>query len=218
MNVLSAMFGRAEERGVLSDLRHLGIRHHVSLYADDVAVFSKPCHRELEAVFAILRCFGAASGLMVNYAKSVAIPIRCSQDIIDEIAPTLACPIGQFPCRYLGLPLSLSKPTKTDVQPLIDKLARMLPFWKARLLTREGRLSYVQTVMTASAIYHLLALDVDPWVFQVVDRIRRGFLWAGQKDARGGCSLVAWDRVFQPKLLGGLWLHNLRWLSAALRA
>jgi hypothetical protein len=49
-----------------------------------------------------------------------------------------------------------------DVQPLIDKLARMLPFWKARLLTREGRLSYVQTVMTASAIYHLLALDVDP--------------------------------------------------------
>jgi hypothetical protein len=94
----------------------------------------------------------------------------------------------------------------------------MLPFWKARLLTREGRLSYVQTVMTASAIYHLLALDVDPWVFQVVDRIRRGFLWAGRKDARGGCSLVAWDRVCQPKLLGGLGLHNLHWLSAALRA
>jgi hypothetical protein len=55
-------------------------------------------------------------------------------------------------------------------------------------------------------------------VFQVVDRIRRGFLWAGQKDARGGCSLVAWDRVCQPKLLGGLGLHNLHWLSAALRA
>jgi mannosylglycoprotein endo-beta-mannosidase len=168
MNVVSAMFSRAEERGVLSDLRHLGIRHRVSLYADDVVVFSKPCHRELEAVFAILRCFGAGSGLMVNYSKSVAIPIRCSQDVIDEVVPTLACPIGQFPCRYLGLPLSLSKPTKTDVQPLIDKLARMLPFWKARLLTREGRLSYVQTVMTASAIYPLLALDVDPWVFQVL--------------------------------------------------
>jgi hypothetical protein len=113
------------------------------LYADDVVVFAKPCQRELEAVLAILHWFGMASGLVVNYAKSVAIPIRCSQDIIDRIAPALPCLIGQFSCRYLGLPLSLSKPTRAEVQPLIDKLARKLPFWKARLLTREGRISYV---------------------------------------------------------------------------
>jgi hypothetical protein len=55
MNVLSAMFTRAEERGILSDLKQLGIRHRVSLYADDVVVFAKPCRLELEAVFAILQ-------------------------------------------------------------------------------------------------------------------------------------------------------------------
>jgi hypothetical protein len=75
------------------------------------------------------------------------------------------------------LPLSLSKPSKPDVQPLIDKLAAKLSFWKARLLTREGRLTYVQVVMTASAVYHVLALDVDPWVLQVIDRLCRGFLF-----------------------------------------
>jgi hypothetical protein len=57
--------------------------------------------------------------------------------------------------------LSLTKPTKADVQPLLDKLAQKLPFWKARLLTREGRVTYVQVVLTASVIYHLLALDLD---------------------------------------------------------
>jgi hypothetical protein len=218
MNVVSALFRCAEEHGVLGDLKQYGIRHRVSLYADDVVVFAKPCQRELEAVFAILRWFGMASGLVVNYSKSVAIPIRCSQETIDTVTPALPCPIGQFPCRYLGLPLSLSKPTRADVQPLIDKLARKLPFWKARLLTREGRISYVQVVLSASAVYHLLALDLDPWVLQMIDRIRRGFIWAGRKDARGGSCLVAWDRVCQPKSLGGLGLHNLRWLSAALRA
>jgi hypothetical protein len=128
MNVVSAMFRCAEECGVLGDLKQYGIRHYVSLYADDVVVFAKPCQRELEAVLAILRWFGMASGLVVNYSKSVTIPICCSQETIDMVTPALPCPIGQFLCRYLGLPLSLSKPTRADIQPLIDKLTRKLPF------------------------------------------------------------------------------------------
>jgi hypothetical protein len=52
----------------------------------------------------------------------------------------------------MGLLLSLTKLRKEEVQPLIDKLANSLPFWKARLLTREGLLVYVQAVMTSSVI------------------------------------------------------------------
>jgi hypothetical protein len=44
-------------------------------------------------------------------------------------------------------------------------------------MTKEGRVVYVQAVMTASVIYHLMALDLEPWFFQAVDKIRRGFLW-----------------------------------------
>jgi hypothetical protein len=36
----------------------------------------------------------------------------------------------------------------------------------------DGRVAYVQAVGTASVIYHLMALDVDPWFIQAVDRIR----------------------------------------------
>jgi hypothetical protein len=217
MNVLSAMFAAAERADLLQDLTQFGIRHRVSLYADDVVVFSQPCALELQAVRAILDCFGAALGLGVNYAKITDIPIRCSATIVDAIEQALPCPLGQFPCKYIGLPLSLSTLRKEDIQPFLDKLARRLPFWKARLLTREGRVAYVQTVLTASVIYQLLALDIAPWVLQLIDRMRRGFLWAGREDAQGGHFLVAWHKVCQPKALGGLGLHNLRWLSAALR-
>jgi mannosylglycoprotein endo-beta-mannosidase len=217
MNVVSAMFRAAEDSGLLSNLQMFGIRHRVSLYADDVVVFAKPSMEELQVVYGIIACFGKASGLVVNLQKSTAIPIRCTPQIVEEIAPVLACPIGKFPCRYLGLPLSLTKLRRCDVQPLVDKLAKQLPFWKARLLTREGRVVYVQAVMTASVIYPFLALDLEPWVFKLVDKLRRGFLWVGREDARGGSCLVAWQSVCQPKTLGGLGFHNLRWLNAALR-
>ncbi|CAM0912886.1 unnamed protein product [Alopecurus aequalis] len=72
--------------------------------------------------------------------------------------------------------------------------------------------------MTASVVYHMMALDLEPWFFKAVDKLRRSFLWAGQEDARGGCCLVAWAAVCQPKRLGGLGFHNLRWLNTALRA
>jgi hypothetical protein len=78
--------------------------------------------------------------------------------------------------------------------------------------------AFVQAIMTASVVYHLMALDVDPWFIQEVDRLRRGFLWAGKPGARGGCCLVAWDKVCVPKALGGLGFHDLRKLNAALRA
>ncbi|KAM0831277.1 hypothetical protein ACQ4PT_065657 [Festuca glaucescens] len=189
----------------------------ISLVHSFARLLTKATVSDLQAVWSVLDCFGAASGLKANPAKSTAAPIGCSDDLLAVVAPSLPCPLGRLPCSYLGLPLSIRKPRKAELQALLDKLAAKLPFWKARLMTREGRLVYVQAVMTASVVYHLLALDVDPWFIKAVDKLRRGFFWAGKDDARGGCCMVAWHLVCQPKSLGGLGLHNLRWLNVALR-
>ncbi|XP_071680494.1 uncharacterized protein [Lolium perenne] len=117
-----------------------------------------PCRVELAAIWALLDCFGGASGLRANNAKSTTAPIRCPPATLDEIEVALPCPMAQLPCRYLGLPLSIGKPRKAELHAAIDKLADQLPFWKARLLSREGRLVYVQAVLGASVVYQLLAL------------------------------------------------------------
>jgi hypothetical protein len=111
----------------------------------------------------------------------------------------------------------MGRPRKRDLQDVLDKLAGKLSHWKARLLSLEGRVAYVQVVMTASVVYHLLALDLDPWFFKAVDSLRRGFLWAQSSDAQRGCCRVAWRLVCQPKILGGLGIHNLQLLNYALR-
>jgi hypothetical protein len=71
--------------------------------------------------------------------------------------------------------------------------------------------------MSASVVYQLLALDLDPWFYKAVDKLRRSFLWVGSGDARGGSCTVAWHLVCQPKALGGLGLLNLKWMNVALR-
>ncbi|KAM0838004.1 hypothetical protein ACQ4PT_061269 [Festuca glaucescens] len=139
------------------------------------------------AIRQILHTFGAASGLHVNCAKSAAALVA-----VEAVSLAFACPHMQFPCSYISLPLSLGRLHKRDLQYVLDKLAGKLALWKAKLLSKEGRITYVQAIMTGFAIYHLLALDLELWFLQAVDKLHRGFLWVGSHEARGRQCCVAW--------------------------
>ena len=75
----------------------------------------------------------------------------------------------------------------------------------------------VQFVLTSMLIYILLALELPPCVLKAIDKIRRGFLWKGRKDARGGHCLLAWPKVTRPFCLGGLGISDLQKLGWALK-
>jgi len=80
---------------------------------------------------------------------------------------------------------------------------------KTDLLTKSGRSVLVQYVLTSMLIYLLLALDLPAGTLQAIDKIRRGFLCKGRKDARGGHYLIAWPKVTRPPELGGLGISDL---------
>jgi hypothetical protein len=61
-----------------------------------------------------------------------------------------------------------------------------------------------------------MALHLEPWFLQAVDKLRHYFLWAASDEAHGGCCTVAWDLVCQPKHLGGLGFHNICLFNTAL--
>jgi hypothetical protein len=58
--------------------------------------------------------------------------------------------------------LSLSKLHKRDLPAILDNLGGMLAHWKVCLMSKEGRVAYVQFILTSSVVYHLIALDLDP--------------------------------------------------------
>jgi hypothetical protein len=51
---------------------------------------------------------------------------------------------------------------------------------------------------------------------EAVDKIRRGFYWQGNKDAKGGHYLVAWGKVCRPMEFGSLEISSLKELGWAL--
>jgi hypothetical protein len=109
--------------------------------------------QDLVVVRTILRMFGEASGLQVNYAKSNAIVIR--GDAMDSIRVkhVLECELGAFPCKYLGLQLASGHITKAGWQPVLDQVLASMPAWWRGLLARSGRLVLIKSVILARPIH-----------------------------------------------------------------
>lgn len=217
MDVLNCLIEKANSEGLLQPLATRNIHHRVSLYVDDVVLFLRPVATDLHIVEDLLQLFGAATGLKTNIQKSSVLPIQCSEADLAVVQAHLPCEIQSFPCKYLGLPLSIKKLTKAQLQPIIDKIAGQLPGWKADLLNRAGRAILVQHVLTAMLIYVATAMDLPPWCLKAIDKIRRNFLWRGRKEANGGHCLIAWPKVSRPKDLGGLGILDLQRFGWALR-
>lgn len=165
---------------------------------------------------ALLQMFGTVSRLWCNMGKSSASLIRCDATEVADVILRLACPIKSFPVCYLGLPLSVSRLTKMDLQPYADWVASHLPTWKASLLRRAGRLVLLNSTLTATAIYPFWSSICQFGSCPALKKIRRGFFWCGHADAKGGHCLVNWKLFCTPKEYGGLGVHNLHLLNQAL--
>lgn len=139
------------------------MRNHVprlSLYADDVVLFTTTNAVDLLLVRGILQKFRAASGQHTNLSKSSILLIRCDEGLAQQARDSLRYGLAEFPCKYLGLPLTIRRLTKTDLQPYIDRIADMLPGRKAALMATSGRLILVKAGLMAIPIHLLIALDL----------------------------------------------------------
>jgi hypothetical protein len=217
MDILSQLIQQASEEGLLQPLSSKPLQHRISLYADDVMIFLRPDPPDISLLLNILQLFGTASGLKTNVQKSNVLPNHCSSDTVVVAKSMLPCEFSAFPCTYLGLPLALYKLPRSQICMLINKVASMLPGWKAEMMNRAGRAVYVQFVMTAKIIYTAMAIDLPYWAIKEIDKLRKGFLWRGRKEGNGGLCLLVWPKVTRSKELGGLGLHDLKSLCWALR-
>jgi hypothetical protein len=148
---LHKLISKAQEMNLLNRLSRGCDSFRMSLYANDDALFISTTERDFRVATAILEIF-AASGLNTNFAKTEIYSINC-----DDILPFLhnsGMVISSFPCKYLGLPLHVRKPTKAMMQPVVQKLADMLPRWK-KFFSHPGRKLLVKTVLSVVPTYFL---------------------------------------------------------------
>lgn len=189
----------------------------ISLYADDAAIFLNPVKEEVQVVADILELFGKVSGLVTNRSKCAMFPIQCDELDLNDVMAAFQCPIQNFPCKYLGMPLHTRQLHRVDFQPLIDKMPNRLTAWKGRFLNKFGRLKLLNVVLSFLPAYLFTVVSPKKWLIKHLDKIRRGFLWKVSDDANGSSCLVQWDKVRRPKPCGGLGVLDLERFSRALR-
>ncbi|XP_066373644.1 uncharacterized protein [Miscanthus floridulus] len=125
--------------------------------------------------------------------KCMATPIRCTDEMMLVVQAVFPCVVTPFPCKYLGIPLSLRRLKRVDEQELMDVVAARIPTWKS------------------------VACCLSKWAIDQMDKRRRAFLWAGTECTSGGKCKVAWPTVCRPTCFGGLGILDLRFFGFALR-
>jgi hypothetical protein len=173
--VITKLFCRAADQGYLMPIGNCMSVQRISVYADNVVLFFKLEVTDLVAVRELLRIFGQASGLQVNYNKTAATMIR--GDVLDRhrVMTLLNCQISEFPIRYLGLPLALQPLTKSQWQPLLDATVRLVPAWMRGMIARPGRLVLIKFVIAARPLHQLLILEAPVWLLEDIGKSMRGF-------------------------------------------
>jgi hypothetical protein len=107
MEVVTLIFSKAVDYGLLSPIGNCTKLQRLSIFADDVVLFVKPTLGDLVTVRELLKLFGGATGLRVNYRKTAATLIHGEEHHRGLLDAILACQLTDFPIKYLGLQLLL---------------------------------------------------------------------------------------------------------------
>ena len=68
----------------------------------------------------------------------------------------------------------------------MENLADWLPTWMARMMANVGRLTMLRSVVAVIPPRQLVVLGVSKKALKMLEKILRGFLWKGRKEANGG--------------------------------
>jgi hypothetical protein len=171
------------------------------VYADDTLLLLSPSEQQLTIIKVLLDVYGQLSGLKINLNKSeLLLTSACTQET-QHLAQLIGCKQAKFPLMYLEWSLPDKKLKNVQYTSLIQKLQGTLSNWKAPLLSPGGRLTVVDTTLTAMSIFFMSTFMLPKWVMAEIDKIRRCFLWHGHRDhpeARH-ITMISWDKVIKPK-------------------
>lgn len=152
-------------------------------YADDTLLILEAEAKQLFCLKAILNSFASSTGLVVNFSKSLLVPINVPAEKTQVLARTFGCQVGTFPFTYLGLPLGTTKPKIEEFAPLLDRVERKLSACST-FLSYSGRVEYINSVITPTVNYAMCTLKLHKGVIEGVDRVRKQCLWRGNSEKK----------------------------------
>jgi len=123
----------------------------------------------------LLYCFEWLSGLKINYHKSDVYVFGVDQERKEVLANMLNCRLGDWPMKYLRLPISEHKVGGHAFTGLVDKMRKKLDPWKGRNLSLGGSLVLTNSSLSSLPMYTMGFYLLPKSVHKQLDHIRSNF-------------------------------------------
>jgi hypothetical protein len=201
---MNGMFNNS--RGLKDLAKHLHISHYLFMEHD----LEKAQNLKL-----IISAFEQLSGLKINFHKSDLFCFGDAQDEVNAYAELFGCGQGQFPMRYLGIPIHYWRLTIAKWKIIKERLQKRLSSWKGKLISLGGRLILINSVLSNMVLYMILFFLLPKRILHKLDYYRSRFFWQGDSEKKK-YRLAKWSVVCSPKDRDGLCIHDLEDKNTAL--
>jgi len=101
---------------------------------------------------------------------------------VNDFAKIFCCKTGEFPLKYLGVPLHYTKLRREDLQPIVDKIMKRIARWKGRLLSYAGHLTLLKACLASIPIYLMSIIKFPRWAIDVINSHMARFLWNNSEE------------------------------------
>lgn len=158
----------------------------------------------------VLTDYCKVSGQVINRGKSKVIHNKeLHPKFMRLLFKTFKIPTTRYFPKYLGVPSIIGRTTHEHFDDITQRFENRLASWKFSLLNKAGRLTLVNSVLTALPNYMMTVYEFPKGVIKILEKKRRDFLWGDEKD-KHKVYMFNKDKAKRRKNLGGLGVKDLK--------
>jgi hypothetical protein len=201
---------RAKSLGFLDGLVPHLVEDGLSIlqYADDTILFIDDDLEKAKGLKIVLSAFEKLSGLKINFHKSELLCFGETRDKTEEFVRLFGCKEGEFPFRYLGIPMSPKRLSNKDWRMVEERFQKKLSSWKGKMLSSGGRLVLINSVLSSPPMYMMSFFRIPKGVLEKLDYYRSRFFWQCD-DHKKEVQVTQVEYSSQAKKCGGMGIIDL---------
>jgi hypothetical protein len=217
VDTLAKMISLAQRNNLIKGLVPEYVENSVAVlqYADDTILCIQDDKEQASHLKLLLYIYENMSGLKINFSKSEVIMVSQDETKSLEFSNMFNCAIGQWPIKYLGVPMAGSRLHVADWLPISEKMFKRLDGWKGSVLSLGGRQTLINSYLSNLPVYAMSMFSLPVSVIDKMDSARKRFLWQGG-NMKKKYHLIRWVKVTKPKNKGVLGIKDLRRLNISL--
>nr|GEV37248.1 RNA-directed DNA polymerase, eukaryota, reverse transcriptase zinc-binding domain protein [Tanacetum cinerariifolium] len=216
METLHISFQRVVDAGMYQGIKVGGLVNISHMfYADDAVFVGEWSESNISSLIHVLDCFHKVSGLKINMSKSKIMGIEVEAGKVSCTAIKLGCLVFKAHFLYLGSYVGGDMHRFQSWDDIVDRVRRRLSKWKMKILSIEGRLTFIKSVLGSMPIFHMLMFKVPTGILRILESLH-GKFFNGHKISCKKASWVQWNKVLAPKVNVGLGISSLYALNRGL--